>query len=60
MYVYEDNSVYTNAAGAAAGDFSGFIADARFGNQPRQIGRFILIAPGGDRKYFTPDDIKNW
>ena len=57
---YDDNDVYTGMTGGTSGDFTNFILDARFDNTPRNQGRFILIAPGSDREYFTADDVRNW
>ena len=52
-----DNDAHTE--GHEAGEFAEFITDKRF-NGPYNQGRFLLIAPGVDRKYFSDDDIKNW
>jgi len=57
--VEADNAAHTE--GREAGNFAKWVTDERFGNKtPHNVGRFLLIAPGADRKYFSDDDIKNW
>ena len=58
-YRFTDNEAHTGAGRAA---FYTAITDDRFpgGGTPHQAGRFLLIAPGADREYFTPDDLTNW
>jgi len=49
---WTDKTAYTTA-------FNNFIRDTRFSNTPRipAPGKFLLIAAGLDRKFFTADDI---
>jgi len=58
QFVEADNDAHTE--GREGGEFAEFINDPRFGGTPYNKGRFLLTAPGRDRKYFTADDIKNW
>jgi len=56
---YTDNEAFSGISGSTAASFTLFTTDIRF-NDSFNKGRFLLIAPGGDRTYFTADDIKNW
>jgi prepilin-type N-terminal cleavage/methylation domain-containing protein len=58
-YSFADNEPHTGGGAAA---FYSVITDDRMGDgkTPHQAGRFLLIAPGIDREYFTDDDITNW
>ena len=59
-FKWTDNQIHT--PGTAAGNLSGRVTDSRFGNANDVYNekRFVLIAPGVDRNYFTPDDIENF
>lgn len=55
-YRRADNDAHTGTAG----DFIARVSDPRFGDDDvHNEGRFILIAPGADRDYFTADDVQN-
>ena len=57
---WTDNQAHTPGTSAAA--LSSRVTDTRFGNRNDVYNekRFLLIAPGVDRRYFTPDDIRNF
>ncbi len=57
-FVEADNAVYTDQA--RGGDFRTFISRPRYGGGKPYMRDFLLIAPRGDRKYFTDDDIANF
>ena len=60
-FTYADNSMHTDHSTENTTAFETKIKDTRFGNiTPFNEGRFLLIAPGVDRRFFTSDDIKNW
>ena len=58
-FLWTDNQDHT---GGNANNLSGRVTDSRFGNSNdvHNEGRFLLIAPGVDRNYFTDDDIQNF
>jgi len=56
---YSASDYSTEMRGVFQGN--GYAGDDKLGTvRPRREGEFLLIAPGTDRLYFTPDDIKNW
>jgi len=61
QFVEGDNAAYTGAAKWTS--FNDYIKNTNISaasNIPYNAGKFLLIAPGGDREYGTEDDVKNW
>ena len=60
------NYGWMRAGGGATTDFWSFIADMEYNGmgamiaKPYRSGEFLLIAPGRDRIYGSPNTIKNW
>jgi len=59
QYSESHNNHYTNGNTGSEGFFD-FIEDDRQIGKPYKSGEFLLIAPGKDRLYFTPDDVTNF
>ena len=59
-FLWTDNQVHTPGTNSA--NLSSRVTDGRFGNNNEVYNekRFVLLAPGVDRNYFTPDDIQNF
>lgn len=57
QYKYKHNQAISTPGGEEA-DFYEFISED--GDRPYNPGKYLLIAPGADREYFTADDITNF
>jgi len=54
QYKIGDNSAYTGSTNQSS--LEGYVKNTSVGGQPRNAGRFVIIAAGIDREYFTGDD----
>jgi len=59
-FSYQDNATLTDPYGGDITAFNKFIENPKFTNTPYNEKTFLLMAPGIDRTYFSPDSPRNF